>query len=137
MAFNSREYEHADITVLIGGRDTTGLRAIKYKEKAEREAMFAKGRFAHSIQTGNIAYEGEVVMLQSDYLALRTSGNGSVLNLNLDIIVSFGNPQSGDTMVTDRLEGCRFGESEMGMKQGEKFMEVTLPFMFLKLVSNV
>lgn len=137
MAFNSREYEWADITLLIGGRDMTGIRAVKYKEKAEQEPLYAKGRFAHSIQTGNVAYEGEIVLLQSDYLALRASGNGSVLNLRADGTVNYGNPAAGDAMVTDRLEGIRFGEAEMGQKQGDKFMEVTLPFLFLKLVPNV
>jgi len=135
MAFDSREYEWADITLLIGGRDMTGIRSIKYKEKAEQEPLYAKGRFAHSIQTGNIAYEGEISLLQSDYLALRQAGNGSVLNLRADATVNFGNPP--DASFTDRLEGCRFGEAEMGMKKGDKNMEVTLPFLFLRLVPNV
>lgn len=137
MAFDSREYEYADITLLVGGRDTIGLRAIKYKEKIEREPLYGKGRLPHSIQSGNIAYEGEVVMLQSDYLALRESGNGSVLNIAADIVCNYGNPSTGDTPITDRNEGVRFGEAEMGMKQGDKFMEVTLPYMFLRLVPNV
>jgi hypothetical protein len=135
--FDSREYEWGDITAMIGGRDTLGLRAIKYEEDPEMEAIFAKGRFAHSIQFGNIKYAGEIAMLQSDYLALRQSGNGSLKNITANILVSYGNPSELSAIVTDKLEGVRFGKVEMGMKQGDKFMEVTVPFLFLRLVTNV
>lgn len=135
--FNSREYEWADITLMLSSQDMTGITAVKYKEKAEREPNFAKGRYARSIQTGNIAYEGEITLLQSDYLALRRAGGGSVLSLNVDATVSYGNPSQGDAMTTDRLEGIRFSDAEMAGKQGDKKMEVTLPFLFLKLVPDV
>jgi len=137
MAFDSREYEYADITLMVGGTDIRGIRAIKSKEKIEREALYAKGRLPHSIQSGNISFEGEVVMLQSSYLALRAAGNGSILNIVADILTTYGNPSQGDAAVTDRDEGCRFMEAEMGMKQGEKFMEVTVPYICLRKVNNV
>lgn len=47
MAFDSREYEWADITVILAGRDVTGLRGIKYSEKQEKEAIYAKGCEPH------------------------------------------------------------------------------------------
>ena len=37
--FNSREYEWADITVVMGGRNITGLRGIKYNIKREKEFL--------------------------------------------------------------------------------------------------
>ncbi|RWX00915.1 hypothetical protein [Flavobacterium cerinum] len=135
--FDSREYEWADITLLIGGRDMTGIRAVKYEEDPEMEALYAKGRFPHSIQYGNVKYAGEIVLLMSDYLALRASGGGTIRNLLANALVSYGNPTDGDAIVTDRQEGIRFGKVEMGMKQGDKFMEVTIPYLFLRLVPNV
>lgn len=137
MAFNSREYEHADLTLIVMGMDVIGLRASKYKEKIERELLYGKGRYPISIQSGNIAYEGEVTMLQSDYLKLRAAGGGSILSLSGDILSSYGNPTMGDAMITDRQEGCRFNEAEMSVKQGDKFMEVTMPYYFLRLATNV
>lgn len=135
--FDSREYEWADITLIFAGFDLTGIRAIKYKEKIEQEHRYAKGRKPHGISRGNIGYEGELVLLQSDYIRMRQAGNGSVLGLRANAECSFGNPSTGDALTTNRLVGMAFGEAEEGMKQGDKFMEVTLPFLFTDLQPDV
>ncbi|KIA86582.1 hypothetical protein [Flavobacterium sp. AED] len=137
MAFNSRQYEWADLTLILGGRDVTGFRGIKYSEKIEREAIFAKGRDAHSIQSGNSTVEGEITLLQSEYEALVKSGKGSVLSLSLDALVAYGNPANADPIITDRLLGIRFTESAKELKQGDKMMEITLPFIALRVQNQV
>ncbi|MDB4157971.1 hypothetical protein N9609_00620 [bacterium] len=133
MAFNSRQYEWADLTLILGGRDISGIRAVKYTEKIEREAVYAKGREPHSIQSGNIAYEGEIMILQSDYEALVKAGKGSVLSLNLDGLFAYGNPSNGDAITTDRATGIRFTEAGKDLKQGDKFQEIALPFICLNI----
>lgn len=131
--FNSREYEWADLTLILGGSDITEVRAVKYGEKIEREAVYAKGRNPHSIQSGNIAYEGEVTMLKSGYDKLVKAGKGSVLSLALDGLFGFGNPSNGDALQTNRAIGMRFTEAMTDIKQGDKFNEVTLPFVCLNI----
>lgn len=126
--FDSREYEWADISLLLGGVDITGIRGIKYTEKAEKEPLHAKGRFAHSIQTGNVTIEGEITLLQSSVIALQKGGGGSILGISADGVVCYGNPSEGDTMTTDRIIGISFTEVTKEMKQGDKNMEITLPF---------
>jgi hypothetical protein len=134
MPFDSREYEWADLTLILGGRDVTGFRGIKYSEKIEREALHAKGRYPHSIQSGNVTVEGEITVLQSELEALIKAGKGSLLRLkNLIAIVNYGNPQEGDALVTNTIGGIYFTESPKELKQGDKFMEVTLPFMAVRL----
>ena len=134
--FNSRQYEWADLALILGGKDITGIRGVKYSEKAEKEAIFAKGRNAHSIQTGNVAVEGEITMLQSEYDALVIAGGGSVLGLSLDGIFSYGNPTAGDAVIYDRVVGISFTEAAKELKQGDKFMEITLPFIALSVKNN-
>lgn len=135
MAFNSRQFEWADVTVIFGGSDLVGIRGIKYDEKAEKEALFAKGRNAHSIQTGNITVEGEITVLQSELESLIESGGGSILGIVADAEVNYGNPPS--KLTTDRIEGLQFTESPKELKQGDKNMEISLPFIALKIVHNV
>lgn len=135
--FNSKEYEWADMALLMGGRDVTGIRGMKYSEKIEREAIYAKGRYPHSIQSGNVSYEGEITLLQSEYEALVKAGKGSVLNLTLNAVVSYGNPINGDAMTTDMVENLRFTEAAKELKQGDKNMEVTLPFIALRVKNQV
>lgn len=131
MAFNTRQYEWADVTLILGGKDITGIRGVKYSEKIEREAVYGKGRNPLAIQSGNIAIEGELTMLQSEYEALVAAGNGSILSLSLDCEISYGNPPN--PILSDRIVGLRFTEAAKELKQGDKFMEITLPFIALQV----
>ena len=110
--FNSREYEWADITVVMGGRNITGLRGIKYNIKREKELLHAKGNKPHSVQRGNYDYSGEISLVQSEYLALREAAKG-------------------DAMTTDILIGVEFTEDNTEWKQGDKNLEKAIPFIFL------
>lgn len=129
--FNSRQYEFTDITVFMGNRDVAALRSIKYSAKQEKEAVYGKGNMPLSIQKGNKSFEGEIGLLQSELEALTLVGGGSVLDLELTIIITYGNPVKGDAIVSEKLIGCQFTEEPRELKQGDKFMEVSLPIIFL------
>ena|ERR1035437_4207906 len=136
--FDSREYEWADLTLVLGGKDITGFRAIKYGEKQEKEPVYGKGNKPLKIQKGNIAYDGELSLLQSEYETLvANSTNGSVLSLQLDAILAYGNPSNGDVIITDAIQGLQFTEAAKDLKQGDKFQEIKLPFIFLRLKNQV
>lgn len=135
--FDSRQYEWADLSLVMGGREITGIRAVSYSKKIEREAVYAKGRNAHSIQSGNVSVDGEIKLLQSEYEALIAAGNGTILGMSIDALVSYGNPFNGDAVVTDRIEGIRFTEESKELNQGDKFMEVSLPFLAVNVVNQV
>lgn len=131
--FDSRQYEFSDLNLELGGRTVTGFRGIKYSSKQEKELVYGKGNEPLHIQKGNRSYEGEITLLQSELETLRQAGSGSVLNLRLDAVVAYGNPSNGDTLITDKIRGLEFTEDAKEMKQGDKFMEVTLPFICLKI----
>lgn len=137
MSFNSREYEWADISIIAGATNIEGIRGIEYKTAAEKEAMYAKGRHGKSIQTGNITNDGTLTLTQSAAIALSKSHKKGILAIQLDLSVNYGNPSEGDALTTDRLLSLQFNEIPKGMKQGDKFMEVAIPFIFLKLQENV
>lgn len=130
---NGRQYEFADISLVLDGRDVCGLRGIKYSEKQEKEALYGKGNKPLSVQRGNISYEGEISLTQSELETLKTlarkqTGRSSIMSLNLNAVVCYGNPLKGDIMITDRIYGIQFTEDAKELKQGDKYMEVTLPF---------
>lgn len=129
--FNSREYEWADINVVMAGRNVTGFRAVSYSSKQEKEALYAKGNKPHSTQRGNKSYEGSISLVQSEYEALAQAAGGDILDASIDLVVSYGNPTKGDTIVTDLLQGVEFTEDKTEWKQGDKFQEKELPFIFL------
>lgn len=129
--FNSREYEWSDITVVVAGRPVTGFRAVDYSSKQEKEALYAKGNKPHGIQRGNKSYEGSITLLQSEYEALRQACGGDVLDASFDLVVAYGNASKGDAIVTDILVGVEVTEDNTEWKQGDKFQEKKLPFIFL------
>ncbi len=138
--FNSREYQWADVTVIAGGRDLTGIRSIKIEQKFEKEAIYAKGNNPHSIQRGNNAYEGEIMVLQSELHALeeaaKKAGGSSIGDLTVDVIVGFGNPLEGNAPRFKRAIGVSFTEASEELKQGDKFAEISLPFVCLKWINS-
>lgn len=135
MAFNSRQYEWAELTCIAGGRDLTGIRAVEYTEAIEREPVYAKGRNPHAIQSGNASFTGTLTVLQSELIALENAGNGSILSLSIDVEVTYGNPPSA--LRTDRIEGVRFTEVPKSLKQGDHYMEIAIPFVALNVQNNV
>lgn len=134
MAFNSRQYEWADVTVLIGGKDMQTIQSVKYEEKIEREAIYGKGRNPLSIQSGNISVEGEIGILQSELIDLEESANGGILSLAVDIEVSYA---ANGVIRTDRIEGARFTEHNKEISQGDKNMEITIPFIAMNVEHGV
>ena len=128
---NTREYEWADVAVVMAGRLVTGLRGVKYSAKQEKELLHAKGNKPHSIQRGNKTYDGEVTLLQSEYEALKQASGGDILDASIDIVAAYGNPSAGDVITTDMLVGVEFTEDNTEWKQGDKFQEKILPFIFI------
>lgn len=128
---NTREYEWADVTVVMAGRLVTGLRSVKYNAKQEKELLYGKGNKPCGIQRGNVDYSGEIGLLQSEYEALKVAAGGDVLNASFDLVVAVGNPSRGDAILTEILVGVEITEDNTEWKQNDKFQEKTLPFIFL------
>lgn len=121
--------------MVLAGRLVTGLRGVKYSAKQEKELLHAKGNKPHSIQRGNKTYDGEITLLQSEYEALKKASGGDILDASMDIVAAYGNPSAGDVVTTDMLIGVEFTEDNTEWKQGDKFQEKTLPFIFIDLKS--
>lgn len=134
--FDTKEYEWADITVVMAGRDVTGIRGVQYSASQEKEALYAKGNKPHGIQRGNKSYTGSIRILQSELDALSEASGGDVLNANFNIVVAYGNPSKGDVIRTDLLVGVEITEVPKGMNQNDKMMEVELPLIMLDVVDN-
>lgn len=133
---NTREYEWADVTVVVAGRDVTGIRGVSYTAEQEKEALYAKGNKPHGIQRGNKAYTGSLRLLQSEYDALNAAAGGDVLNVSFDVIVSYGNPSKGDIVHTDLLKGVEITSKPKTLNQNDKFMEIELPLVMLDVIED-
>lgn len=138
--FDSREYEWGDFALFLGVRDITKIRGVQYTESMEKEALYAKGRYGHSIQRGNHAVAGQIILTQSELIALEEAApNRNILNLNLTGVFSYGgNPEGGAGIIrNDRVLSIEFTEVPKELNQNDKFMEITLPFIALRVEKGV
>lgn len=133
MAFNSKQYAFADVSVIVLGRTLEGFRGVKYTVKVDKEYARGRGRNPMSIQSGDLSVEGELMMLQSEVEALRAAVKTvnptyKLTDISFDIVVTYGD---GATSTTDTILGCEFTEYEKGMSQGDLMMEVSLKYIAL------
>jgi hypothetical protein len=139
MGFNSRECEFADIKVSVLGKELSGLRELSYKYSRDKELVYGAGSDPKSVQRGNRKTEGKLVVLKSDFdemnLAARAAGHRNIVevpgkNINITCVYQ---KDDGDPIKTDALINVEFTDFEDGMKQGDKFKEISLSFIFIRL----
>lgn len=135
MAFDSKQFAWSNVEVFMMGKLLTAIRGVKYKAAQEKEHLHGRGSEPLSIQSGNKTYEGEITLLQSEVEALeRAAGAGNdIFDLpGFDIVVTYV-PKTGAGLTSDIIKGAELMESEKGMLQNDKFAEIAIPFMALKI----
>jgi hypothetical protein len=128
--FSSKQYGWNDISIAIGGRILEGVTEFEYTAKQEKDILRGRGSKGHRILRGNKAYEGKLVLWQSEVEAMiADSPNKDILDLEFSIIYTYA-PEEGGQSVTDIVPVAEVLEYKKGMKQGDKNMLVELPVIF-------
>lgn len=137
---DSRQYEFADTSVAILGVNLSGLRGLTYKKSQEKELVYGAGNKPQGVQRGNKSYEGTLMLLKSDFdllnKAARSAGYEDITDVPgnlINITCVYQQEANAAKLTTDTCINCEFTEMEDGMKQADKFKEISLPFLFLKL----
>lgn len=139
MGFDTREFEFADTKVSMLGRELTGLRGLTYKKSQEKEPVYGAGNEPRAIQRGNKKYEGSLMLLKSDFDLLNEAAVAAGYEDIVDVpghlinITCVYQKQGSAKIQTAQIIGVDFTEYEDGMKQADKFKEVSLPFLALKV----
>jgi len=139
MIFDTKEVTWANMKVVLLGKELTGIRGIKYKLTQEKEHLHGAGDEPIGIQRGKRTYEGEIKLLKFEYDiladAVKKAGGRDILDLSAEIVVTYVK-DALSTPRTDIIQGFQFKEFEKGWEQGAKFMELTLPIIFMGLKQN-
>lgn len=137
--FDSKDCEWADMTVMLAGSPITKIRGLKYKAAKEKQLLHAAGDEPISIQHGNRTYEGQIkvlkVAIDDMNKAAQLAGGDDVLDMQFDIVVTY-KPKGARQLQIDTLVSVEVKEFEKGWEQGAKHMDVTLPIVFMKLLSE-
>lgn len=137
---NGKEYAWGDVQVVMWGRNVVGLRGIDYKTKKDKQALYAMGRTAKSIQHGKRSVEGTVTLTQSEFIAMNRAaqekGYKDLLDTEVDIVVSYI-PEEKAALTIDRIVCASFTELPAGMKEGDLNSEHAVPFVALDCDYNI
>ncbi len=135
-----KQYAWQDVRVRALGREFVGIRGVKYKRSSDDDFLHGRGKKPIAIQSGNETCEGEIVLLQNELEALTSAVQEAfdvnLLNVSFDLVVTYQPSDDGD-VVTDLIQSVKCGEYEKGMNQGDKYMEITIPFKALDILENV
>lgn len=136
---SSREYSGKDVQVTMLGR-SVALRSLKYKASQEKQNVYVLGRKdPYAKMVGRKEYEGEIVMLQSEFEALVRSlpaGNDPLDIAPFDIVVLYVDESTG-FIITDVMKEVEFTEYEKAMTEEDDMMEITLPLNIGRVLLNV
>lgn len=136
--FDSKECEWADMSVVFAGAPLAKIRGLKYKAAKDKQLLHGAGDAPISIQSGNRTYEGQIKVLKGALdnmnIAALSSGGNDVLDMQFDIVITY-KAQAGRPLQTDILRGVEIKDFEKGWEQGAKNMDITLPIIFMQLIS--
>ena len=136
MFFDSAEVAWSDLSVFLNGKLITKLTGIKYKVSVSKEAIHAAGDEPTDINSGLRDYTGELKILVGGLdqinAAAVAAGYRDCLDMKGLVIVNNYKPAINRAMLNDSLIGVEFTEFEKDFKSGDKKMEVTIPFLFLR-----
>ncbi len=136
--FDSKECEWADMSVIFAGATLTKIRGVRYKAAKDKQLLHGAGDQPISIQGGNRTYEGQIKVLKGAIddmnTAAQAAGGRDILDLQFDIVVTY-KPSGARPLQTDVLKSVEIKDFEKGWDQGAKHMDVTLPIVFLELIS--
>ena len=137
--FDSKDCEWADMTVMFAGAPLTKIRGIKYKAAKEKQLLHAAGDEPISIQSGNRTYEGSIKVLKGAIddmnRAAISAGGDDILDMQFDIVITY-KAKGTRALQTDTLVSVEVKDFEKGWDQGAKNMDVTLPIVFMKLITG-
>lgn len=137
--FDSKDCEWADMTVMFSGSPLTKIRGLKYKAAKDKQLLHGAGDEPISIQGGNRTYDGQIKVLKGALddmnRAAIAAGGDDILDMQFDIVITY-KPKGTRPLQTDMLVGVEIKEFEKGWDQGAKNMDITLPIVFLKLLTE-
>lgn len=129
----SRQYGWGDFQITIGGALRTDVTGIQYKTRQEKAVSRGTGEASRGIQRGIKKHDGFIYMKQSCLTWLQSQvESGSILDIQVDIVVTYGDASKGDQVKIDKLYGVEFVEEPGGMMQEDLEHDHCIPFVFLK-----
>jgi hypothetical protein len=135
----SNECAWAQIEIKVLARTIKGLRGFEFKKAQEKDHLYGAGSQPIDIQSGNIAYTGNLKVLGFELDAMnkaaQAAGYADIVDVPHELIVITCKFQK--TKLSEKIfytaTGVAFQEYASTMDQNAKMREVTLPFLAMSV----
>jgi hypothetical protein len=126
---NGEEYSWGDIKTCINGVPVTGIVAISYSDKQDKQNNYGSGPHPVSRSRGRITPEAKITLYMSEVVAIsRNSPTGRLQDIApFDIEVAYMPPNG--VIVVDKIRNCEFTENVRDWKEGDMNQQVELPLL--------
>ena len=116
---NGKQYEYADITMIVLGTPILGVTNIEYGEEDNIENVYATGRYPIGRGYGQITPMAKVTILMNEVMNIVSqSHNGRLQDIpEFDIVVSFTDVNL--IPVVHKIKNCRFKTNKLSTATGD------------------
>ena len=120
-----------DVTLIMLGRIVDGFRGFKYKVSKTKANIHGRGKEPIARSKGRKEYEGSIKLLFREVMALEkaalSQGGTDLTDLQpFDITIVYADGNT-DIPTTHILTNVEILDYELGMEQGDDYMEIELP----------
>jgi hypothetical protein len=128
---SSKQYNWNDISINWRGRILEGVTEVEIEFDREKSILRGRGDKGHGILYGNQDVKGKIKIWQSELeTMIALAPDGDITKEEFDIVWAYA-PGPGKTAIVDIISTASISNYKKSMKQGDKNMEVELPFIAL------
>jgi len=137
---NGVEYSWEDVQIVISGKSIPldGVVDHNYTLTKEHFNIHARGAKPRASGRGKEDFKGTLVLLQSEFEAWqKTLPAGTNITQLFGVNITTAYAPAGGLGTVDQCFGCRFGEVKKGMKTGDGYQTIELPYIAMDIKLNV
>ena len=133
---NGLAYGWGDISVVIGGTPITGITAVKYAEKQDKENVYGAGRYPTARGVGRVKCTASITLSVETVTAIiKNNPTGGLNGMAPFPIVVMYQPKGGP-IIKDIIMNAEFMEDNRDWKEGDMHKDVTLDLLVSHIVWN-
>lgn len=130
MLINGKNYDWANITLVLFGVPVVGITDISWKEDNINVNNYGAGRYPVSFGQGNVSYSGSMTLYKEEVLAIINAAPGKSLANIPPVSVILQYSGDGVNYNTEEIQNVRFLSEDFKAKQNDTSLLMTVPFIF-------
>ena len=130
MLINGKNYDWANITLILFGVPVVGITDISWKEDNINVNNYGAGRYPVSFGQGNVSYSGSMTLYKEEVLAIINAAPGKSLANIPPVSVILQYSGDGVNYNTEEIQNVRFLSEDFKAKQNDTSLLMTVPFIF-------